>query len=281
MISTARCPASLRRSWRGWWAVAAFVGIVAPGTAVAEPLGEAQDAYLRKGIERYSAKDYEGAVRFYEQGLALGRHPDLLYALAQAERMRRRCERAVAVYQEFLDTGPPAAEAERAKANIARCVDEMPTPAPLAPAVPAPAPTPTPSPAAPVPSTLPPATTSDTELQLVGIGVMGTGVALLGFGTFFAARSSSDWDEVNEAAARGDTWSLELQETFERAESGTTASVVLFASGGVTLALGSFIVAVGAGVFSDEPAQASSARCGGFGFVPVGGGGKAVVGCAF
>jgi len=96
-------------------------GHAEPQAGAARPISEAARPYFDRGAAAYAAGAYSQAIEAFEHGQQLDPHPDFLYALAQAHRKLGDCTRAVALYQTFLATRPPAAEASRARANLERC----------------------------------------------------------------------------------------------------------------------------------------------------------------
>lgn len=107
-------------------AVAIAILLLLAGIARAEPLEPRARDYLAAGIERFEAEDYENAAAQFRLGLAIQEHPDLLYALAQSERMLGDCARALEHYRATLDK--VEAESERAEAvriQIERCEKEV------------------------------------------------------------------------------------------------------------------------------------------------------------
>ena len=76
-------------------------------------------ALYQRGLARFEAHDYRGAVVDFQSAFALDPVPDLLFAEAQAERLRGDCTRAVILYQRFLATNPPRLQVD-ATQNRAR-----------------------------------------------------------------------------------------------------------------------------------------------------------------
>lgn len=87
------------------------------------------------GMTAYQAADFEGAIKEFAAGYAVEPWPGFLFAWAQAERQREHCNEAVALYERFLASEPPADAAQLAKDGIAACG----TSPKLAPAKPLPA----------------------------------------------------------------------------------------------------------------------------------------------
>jgi tetratricopeptide (TPR) repeat protein len=204
-------------------------------------------AHLDKGLALYEAKDYTGAIRELAAGHAIDPKPAFLYARAQAERLSGNCEAAVVHYDEFLATGPEPEREAAARANLARCKDELaaqaPAPTPTAAPAPAPAPSsapppePAPSPA-PIPAPLPPAVSAERSpwyADAFGDVLLGTGVVALGVGGFFVATSYSSEAKAKEAgtAPSGETYQAH-RDRITRAERQRSTGVIV---GGAGLAL--------------------------------------------
>ena len=218
--------------------LAAFLLCARP--AFAEPLNSAAKRHLDRGVALYAEGRFAQASAELRAGLRVQEHPDLYYALGQAERRRGACKEAVDAYRAFLRSDPPEAEAERAEANIARC-EERAAPAVAAPAAAAPAgvpavgtPTPTPPPR--------PVAEADGTLRVVGIGVVATGAILFGLGTYFAVRAASNWGTINDAADAHQPWSTDLQRRYESAESSESKATVLFVAGAATAVAGGVLL---------------------------------------
>jgi len=110
--------------------------------------GDAQ-AHVERGLSLYEAKDYAQAAAELETAYELKKDRDVLYALAQANRLAGDCPTALVRYRKFLDSNPPSKQADLARKNMARCDEVKPVPVPPAAApaqVVSPAPSSTPSP---------------------------------------------------------------------------------------------------------------------------------------
>src|SRR5690606_1942076 len=125
--------------------------------------------------------------------------PEVLYALAQAERLSGDCPTAIALYRRFLASGPAERHAEVARDGLERCeralasrpLDARPARAPVRPAAApatraarAPVPRPT---TAPVEGPAPSRLRDPVGGVLLGAGLVGLAVG----GALFAASSAS------------------------------------------------------------------------------------------
>lgn len=97
----------------------AAVADTAPPPPVA-PSPEAAQR-LERGLRFYATQRYDEALVELRRGYEIDPHPDFLYAIGQAERMRGNCRGAVEAYRAYLRTRPPQAEEARAQAQIERC----------------------------------------------------------------------------------------------------------------------------------------------------------------
>ena len=71
------------------------------------------------------------------------------------------------------------------------------------------------------------------------------GAAVVGAGVYFAIRAQGDWDTLNEAAARGDKWSGDLQRRYDSADAAEGRATVLFVAGGAAAAIGGVLFFLG------------------------------------
>ncbi|MEM6290105.1 MAG: hypothetical protein AAGA54_02535 [Myxococcota bacterium] len=70
-------------------------------------------------------EDYETAIRELKTAYAIEPRPIVLYAWAQAERLGGHCNRAVRLYQDFLDTKPGGDIENQARVNLLDCQAEV------------------------------------------------------------------------------------------------------------------------------------------------------------
>ena len=198
-------------------------------------------AHLDLGLSLYEKKEYAAAITELEQGYALDPKPVFLYARAQAERLSGDCEHAIDHYQEFLNQVPEPEREAAARANLARCKDELslkaPTPAPTATAAPAPAPTPTPAPAtvAPPAKPFPPHETPPWYTDAWGDVMTGAGIVALGVGSYLYLASVSNQNKAEKSSESpgGDSYGAHGTR-IDRAERQRTIGVI---TGGAGLAL--------------------------------------------
>ena len=164
----------------------------APGLALVD--GEAR-AHFERGMESFHEARYHDAIVALDAAYEIEQHPQLLYARAQARRLAGECGTALKLYEYFLATSPPAAQARDAETNILRCsaalsIGEPPPEARPAVAEPPPQPEgPAPAPVV-APPPLPPVRKDIAGGVLTGLGAATTGVGL-GLLIDAAARSAA------------------------------------------------------------------------------------------
>lgn len=133
-----------RPAWRrvlGLLVVGALTLAPRPGHAAPEAeqslLTEpAAQAALDAGLEAFYAEDFEGASAAFADAYAIEPTPFLLYSWAQAERYAEHCDKAISLFERFLSTAPPGAEAAKARKSIVECGGIPPADVPTAEATP-------------------------------------------------------------------------------------------------------------------------------------------------
>jgi hypothetical protein len=197
--------------------LAALLTLAGPTRA---PSPEEQRLY-DEGMKAYQAGDARGAEKSWKAGYGLGHDPAFLVHIGEAEEKAGAPAEAVETYRHYLREAPDASDRADIEARLAR----------LAPAVPAPAaggatPQGTPTPAEPTgefgaspPGPVPPAAhpapagaRADTEgpgrpaaapdsgwnrYNVTAFVAAGASVLLLGTAAFFAAKASSDGNDID------------------------------------------------------------------------------------
>ncbi|MDQ3338487.1 MAG: hypothetical protein M4D80_25245 [Myxococcota bacterium] len=102
------------------------VGVAAAQTA------PTSDAY-KKAIEAYKAGKYDEAVGLLEAAYNVEPKPEILFALAQAERLSGQCDKAIVHYRELLTKTTELATAKAVQNNLALCPGGEPPPPKEAP----------------------------------------------------------------------------------------------------------------------------------------------------
>lgn len=154
--------------------------------------------------------------RAYEQS----GDPALLFGRAQALRRAGSCAAAIDVFEEFIATSPPAADAEAAQTVIDECraildVHEAPPPEPVAPVDPS---TPPPAPAKPKPW----------HRDVTGGVLVGAGLTLTAIGGALLGSASTQAEEP----LGGET---EYEQRRDRVRTLSIASVAVMSVGGALL----------------------------------------------
>ena len=94
----------------------AFLGLVALGAPVlsaAPAVAQAQDGFrelVDKGLELYTQKKYDEAIKNFEQAYTLRAEPELVYNIARAHEKSLRRAEAIAAYEKFVNLPGTTAE---------------------------------------------------------------------------------------------------------------------------------------------------------------------------
>jgi tetratricopeptide (TPR) repeat protein len=80
------------------------------------------------GVDAYKAGDYETAISEFQAAYAMDPDPNVLYALAQANRLGGHCEDAVALYQRYIQSKPTKDQRVAAENGISLCEQQRPWP---------------------------------------------------------------------------------------------------------------------------------------------------------
>ncbi|HSR97077.1 MAG TPA: tetratricopeptide repeat protein [Kofleriaceae bacterium] len=77
-------------------------------------------AFVDQGIAAQDAGEYDVAIRYYGEAYRLVPHPDLIFNIAQAQRLAGRFDEALATYRRYLDAAPNGSRASLASQLIAQ-----------------------------------------------------------------------------------------------------------------------------------------------------------------
>jgi tetratricopeptide (TPR) repeat protein len=183
---------------------------------------EAQERYAR-GLERFGAHDYAGAIADFEAGYALEPRREFLFAEGQAKRLAGDCKGAVALYQRFLATNPSSVQANATQMALGRCAQHLADHPDVVVVEP------------PKPAPLPPPPPAKWWLDPWGLAASGAGIVAIGVGGGFIAAAYS---------ARGDaqaaTTLAEVDERWSAAASRRTIGVVALGAGSILVAAGAY-----------------------------------------
>ncbi|WAS98752.1 tetratricopeptide repeat protein [Nannocystis punicea] len=198
-----------------------------------------------QAIERFQAKDYDGAVRLFEEAYAIDKVPNYLFNIGRVYEEKGDIRAAVDYYQRFVKEPGVEIEArdlalqrlrvlkgilQETDPSEAKSAPSEPTPAPVAEG-PKPEPTPV-KPAAPDPKWR--------TMKLAGAGLLGVGGGALVVGGILgglALSKQSQLDATHDFAARQD-----LKQGGERL---AVATDVLIIGGGALALTGVILLAVG------------------------------------
>lgn len=155
------------------------VATSAPLYAAAAPAAmdpEAKERFER-GLAGYTAQEYANAVKDFRIAYALDPRPEILFAWAQAERKYGRCSQATKLYTRFLKSRPSEQQAGAARTGIDLCKDQPDT-TPGDPEDAEPEEKPVVEEKPPEPEPEPPPPPPRPRVDVVGISLLGVGVAL-------------------------------------------------------------------------------------------------------
>jgi hypothetical protein len=96
--------------------------LIMPAVASALPKNKEAMKHLEDGQRLYKDEKYEEAVESFKSGFEIEEDPAFLYAWAQTERQRGRCQVAMRLYKRFLETNPSELAAEYARDAIIKCI---------------------------------------------------------------------------------------------------------------------------------------------------------------
>ncbi len=167
--------------------------IALPLVADAGPKEKEQaQKHIAKATEAHQSGKYEVALTELQAAYALDAQPDLLYAMGQVQVKLSKCDDAVASYEKFLATNPPAEPAAAAKEAINTC---------KAQAAPPPEQTPTPEPTpAPTPEPAPAPESKAFYTDKIGSALVGAGVVSMIVGVVIYSNAVSTLDDAEMAA---------------------------------------------------------------------------------
>jgi hypothetical protein len=152
------------------------------------PMRPDAQALYDRGLGRYGAHDYPGAIADFQAGYAIEPRREFLFAEGQARRLAGDCKGAIALYQRFLATGPPAVQVNATQIALGRCAQLLADRPEVVVVQP-------PRPAAPPPPP-PPIWWRDRW----GLALAGGGAAALAIGAGFLAGAFAARDDAEGAA---------------------------------------------------------------------------------
>jgi hypothetical protein len=208
----------------------AVILLLSAGAATAAPVDPAANQHLQAGLAHFTKKAYDAAIDEFKAGWAIEQDIDILYAWAQAERMRGNCPGAIKLYKQYLNLGSlTAAQQKAGQVNLERCQKA------LAGEQPEPDKQPDKQPALIEKPVAPPAADTPWYTDPLGDALVVVGVAGLAFGTVEMLSSTSEED-----AATGATTYQDYKDHIESAQSKRTLAYVGL-SAGAALVVGGII----------------------------------------
>ncbi len=105
---------------------------VAPPVAHADRANDGTAAarqHHARAVRHFEAQQYDAAIEAFQSAYQIDPRPELVYGIAQAERLRGNCARAIVAYETYLRSGPAERQAAAARANIERCREREAAPA--------------------------------------------------------------------------------------------------------------------------------------------------------
>jgi hypothetical protein len=230
-----------------------------------DQLAQAAKAHYEQGQTLYAAGRFAEARAEFLAGFELSKKPAFLFNAAECARLLGDNRVARDGYSRYLDLDPNGRLAMLAMQRLAELGPNQttspepaptpppPTPAPIVAPTPAPAPTLIPPPVTATPAPAPIAITSTSSEddshtrqleRYVGLGMAGTGAALVLTGAIFGAHASSLSSQVQGACSSGCIWS----DVSDKDGSARTAASVqwwLYGIGAATLVGGAGLYLLG------------------------------------
>jgi len=195
-------------------------------------------ALFEAGRVAVSEGDYEGALRYFTEAYELSERPRLLFNMANAADRLRDDERALALYQQYLEALPEAENADYVNARI----DALLTAQRNHTEAPAPEPEPEPEPE-PVVEPEPEPEPASSEPPVAGIAVTAAGGAFALTGAILLGVGAAERGNVDGAPV-GSTWS-EYEGSHETANTLTPIGAALLGVGVAAAAVGIVLIVVG------------------------------------
>jgi hypothetical protein len=196
-----------------------------------------------KGRNAHNAGDYNAAVAAFKEAYVLAPSPGLLFNIAQAYRLAGNCDESAWMYRRFLDTNPIGehrALAEGHLASVEKCGsgglrvsspevprDHIKLPEPETKLI-----------------ELASSDTRGAKYKRYGIGTAIGGGALLAGAAFFAIDANDASNTVEGTYKRGGKWD-DIKDVDARGKRSATIATVLGVGGGVAVATGAVLYAVG------------------------------------
>lgn len=228
---------------------------ISAGLAGAQPAAQQQaKQHFKQAKTLQEAGNYDAAALEYAAAYELDHRPEMLFNIAQVQRLGKHKREAIDYYERYLAAQPDGAGAREARqwiAELSRQIEpERATDKPVAPEK---APTVPPAPNGPpgeVPShppprdpvTAPAAAQSSPQLRIAGFATAGAGVLALGAGVLFGMRARSASDSIS--GHQGD-WTDAEKQTFEDGQRANRNMMIAYVAGGALVATGGILYYLG------------------------------------
>ena len=200
----------------------------------------------KKAIESYKAGKYEEAIGLLEAAYKVEPKPEILFALAQAERLGGHCDKAIVHYKQLLTQTTELATAKAVQNNLVLCPGGEPPPPKDNPKVePKSDDKSTPEPRIDVVQK----TVYVRKTDPLAIGLLAGGALSGGFAVGMLLRSSSTRDDANSARTLDDA-----NELHDRADRDRLIAIVAGGVGAVAIGFAVFRLATGKKQASSEVA---------------------------
>jgi tetratricopeptide (TPR) repeat protein len=232
------------------------LAIVALLTTVAAAEPEAERLY-KEGQAAYDAQRYDDALAAWTKSYELSHLPGLVFNIAQAQRLRGDCVKAVEAYNKFIALDPKSSERSTAEGFIK---DLSPCPSPNDPTSGAN------TGAATSTSSNGPATSSHGSTtssnhsasssggsnivdtghgkRIAGLAIAGGGLAIAATGLYFGSQAQSLGDEVRKACATGCAYPT-IRDKDQEGHRDETIQWILYGAGAAAVVTGGILYLTG------------------------------------
>ena len=212
----------------------------------------------KKAIDAYKAGKYDEAATLLEAAYKVEPKPEILFALAQAERLGGKCDKAIVHYKQLLTQTTELATAKAVQNNLALCPGGEPPPPKTEPKVdPKSDDKSTPEPRIDVVQK----TVYVQKTDPLAVGLLAGGALSGGFAVGMLLRSSSTRDDANSARTLDDA-----NELHDRADRDRLIAIVAGGVGAVAIGFAVFRLATGKKQASSEVAVTPTSGGGTFVF---------------
>jgi tetratricopeptide (TPR) repeat protein len=108
------------------WLLAVAILALAGGDSLAQKSQKpTAQKHLDTARRHFELQEFDAAERELKEAYRIDSKPEILYAIAQAQRKNGDCEHAITSYRNFLRSDPPRAQAKLAEDNVVSCQAEL------------------------------------------------------------------------------------------------------------------------------------------------------------